>query len=71
MNDQKIKELLIEMLGSNAYNNNMIVERDLSRLVKAVNYLTSQIEITKRWCDDEGKDHINKVIETTVKILQQ
>ena len=51
-------KILIEMLGKNAFNNDMKVDSDMAKLVKTVNYLTTQFVITRRWCDEEGKDYL-------------
>lgn len=62
-------KILIEMLGKNAFNNNMKVDSDMAKLVKTVNYLTTQLIITRRWCDEEGKDYIKSVLESAESIL--
>jgi hypothetical protein len=70
MGDKDISELLTLMIGKNAFNNSMKVSSDFGNLVKAVNYLTIQLKITGRWCDEEGKEHIKGVIESTKEILK-
>lgn len=70
MGDEEINNLLTLMIGKNAFNNSMKVSSDFGKLVKAVNYLTIQLKITGRWCDDEGKEHIKSVIESTKNILK-
>lgn len=62
-------KILIEMLGRNAFNNGMKVDSDMAKLVKAVNYLTTQLVITRRWCDEEGKEHIESVLKSAESIL--
>jgi hypothetical protein len=67
--DKEIKAALIEMLGKNAYNNSMQVTTDTAKLIKCVDYLTIQLNMIKRWCDDEGKRHIDDVINNIKNIL--
>ncbi|MEI6059408.1 MAG: hypothetical protein WCR72_01815 [Bacteroidota bacterium] len=62
-------KILIEMLGKNAFNNDMKVDSDMAKLVKTVNYLTIQLVITRKWCDEEGKEHIKSVLESAESIL--
>lgn len=47
----------------------MKVDSDMAKLVKTVNYLTTQLVITRRWCDEEGKEHIKSVLESAESIL--
>ena len=70
MNDKEVSELLKQMLGKNAFNNGMKVEIDFGRLVKAVNYSVTQLKITERFCETEGKEHIEEVIENIKNILK-
>jgi hypothetical protein len=71
MGDREIDDILSTLLGRNAFNNSMKVSPDFGKLVKTVNYLTTQLKITGRWCDDEGKEHIKSVIETVKNILDE
>jgi len=71
MEDKEVNDILIKMLGNNAFENYMQVSPDFGKLVKTVNYLTIQLKITGRWCDDEGKEHIKSVIETVKNILDE
>lgn len=69
-NEGKIRTSIVNMLGENAHNNNYSVDTDFGKLCNAVNYLVTQIQITKGWCDDEGKGHVDSVIENTAAILE-
>lgn len=68
---EEVKVLLKTILGDSAYNNSMIVPKDISKLVKSVDYLTIQLQMVKRWCDDDGKNHIDEVINNLVGILKK
>jgi len=65
----EIKDILKQMLADNAFNNQMQVEEDFSKAIQAINYLMTQLDITKRFCTEEGKEHIQSVIESTIEIL--
>ena len=67
--ESKIEDQLQAYLGKNAFENNMQVEKDFSALVGALRYLVTQIQITARWCDEEGKAHVETVLQSTNEIL--
>ena len=67
----KIDNLLMEVLGRNAFNNDMKVDSDVTKLVKTITYLKSQLIINERWCDVDGKKHINEVMEQAESILSK
>jgi hypothetical protein len=67
---ERIEEILKQMLGEEAFNNSMKVQPDFARLAKTVNYLIMQLNITKRFCEEEGKDHIDSVIKNARGILE-
>lgn len=69
MNDKEITKLLTGLLGKNAYNNAFEVEKDFRNIALCVDYLTMQLLITKRWCDEDGKQHIDTVIENVKGML--
>lgn len=71
MNDPEITKILSEMLGNNAYGNQFEVESDFRKLALCVDYLAIQINITKRWCDEDGKQHIDDVIKSAKEILTE
>lgn len=53
-----MKEILKQILADSAFNNDMQVDPAVTRLVKAVNYLTTQIKIV-------GKNQSDKDLETS------
>jgi hypothetical protein len=65
-----IKTELIKILGEDVYNtHSFVVPENTKKMVKVIDYLFSQIQITKRWCDDDGKEHVDGVIENVKKML--
>lgn len=66
---EEVKVILKDILGRSAYNNSMIVPKEISKLVKSVDYLTVQLQMTKKWCDDDGKRHVDEVINNLIGIL--
>lgn len=64
-----MKKILIEILGKHAYNNGMKVDPEMEKLLKAVDYLIAQLLITRRWCNEEGNEHVSKVLNVTELIL--
>jgi len=68
---EEVKEAIIKILGTNANDNNSKVSKDVEVLSRCVKYLATQIKITKRWCQDEGKEHVDSVLESTKKILEE
>lgn len=67
----EIEARLIQMLGINAFNNGFEVDADFARLCKSVRYLVTQIGITARWCDEDGKEHVEKVLMSTVELMSE
>ena len=47
MTNENIKQKLKQILGDEVYNNDMKVPINISKLVKSVNYLTTQLNIIK------------------------
>jgi hypothetical protein len=66
----KNKDLLIEILGRNAFSNGMSVDSDVAKLVKSVDYLLAQLDILARWCEPDGREHISAVALTVNEILE-
>lgn len=68
---EEIKEELKKILADDAYSiGDMQVSARVQKLVKAVNYLVTQIKITGQWSDDEEcKDHISQVIANVKEML--
>jgi len=66
---EEITNTLIEMLGRNAIENDMVVDKDFGSLCSAVSYLVIQLKITRQWCDEHGKEHIEDVLGSVRKIL--
>jgi hypothetical protein len=64
-----MEEILIEMLGRNAFNNDMKVDHDMAKLAKAVKYLTAQLTVMLSWSDEEGVEYIKGIIEMGEEIL--
>lgn len=71
MGNPEIQNILQNLLGKNAIDNAHKVDDDFRKLTLAVSYLALQIEITKRWCDEEGKEHVDTVINKTKEILNE
>ena len=72
MENEEIKEMLKSILGSAAYNNSMIVPKDISKLVKSIDYLSVQLQIIKKDCkDDDQKRYIDEVIRNLIGILKK
>ena len=67
----EIEARLIQMLGRNAFNNSFEVDADFARLCKSVRLLVAQIGITARWCDEDGKEHVDKVLKSTVELMSE
>lgn len=70
MSDE-IKDELKRILGDDAFSmGNMQVSERVQKLVKAVNYLVTQLKITGKWSDDdECKDYIKQVIANVKEML--
>ncbi len=66
-----MEKKLAEMLGNNAFQNDMKVDCDFAKLVKTVNYLSTQLKIIGGYSDDEIKQHINDVLESATEILNK
>lgn len=68
---EEIKEELKKILGDDAYSiGYMQVSARVQKLVKAVNYLVTQLKITGKWSEDEEcKDHIKQVIANVKEML--
>jgi hypothetical protein len=71
MEDNEIDEILKKILGEDAFSNiDMKVSKDTSKLVKAVDYLVTQIKITGNMINNkEVSEHIKSVIKNTKDIL--
>ena len=71
-----MKNTLKKILGENAYNNglNFQVLDEVSKLVKAVNYQSTQMRFLKDYVSDDAKDEFDeyiKIIEkNTIEILE-
>lgn len=70
MTNENIKQKLKEILGDEAYNNDMKVPINISKLVKSVNYLTTQLNIIKSLCDDDQPFDVDGIIEQLEDILK-
>jgi GH24 family phage-related lysozyme (muramidase) len=68
-----IKQELKTILGDNAFScGTMKVSSTVSRLVKAVYYMDTQIKMLDRWIEDEqGKRHIEQVRQSVKNILNE
>lgn len=71
MGEKEINEILKTILGADAFNNgDFQVSSDISKLAKAVNYLTIQIRFTAQMVDTgEAKEHVKGVLLNTKEIL--
>lgn len=69
MEDQNLKEIFIKIFGEEAYKHEGKVSDSTINLFKAIRYYDTQLKITKRWCDEEGKKHIDGVLKTALRIL--
>jgi hypothetical protein len=67
--EETVKEQLIQILGTDAYNNFMEVNPDVARLCMTVKYLVTQLVTAGRMMPEGAKDHIEHVMQTTVDIL--
>jgi hypothetical protein len=45
-------------------------EDDLVNFAKTIDYMYSQLIITRRFCDDTGKNHIDDVLEIVDNIIR-
>lgn len=71
---EKIKDELKKILADDAYNSgDMQVSNRVSKLVKSVNYLVTQLNFTKDFVEPERKseifEHIDKVISNVKQML--
>jgi hypothetical protein len=68
-----IKEELKSILGADAFSlGNMQVSERVTKLVKAVKYMDTQLQMLDRWIEDEqGKEHIIQVRQTVKNILNE
>jgi hypothetical protein len=68
---KKRNDLLKAILGAEAFNDgDMQVPDPIPQLVKAVNYLTTQMGFIAKWdVSEEIKEHIEQVFESTNQIL--
>ena len=71
MGNKEVTELLITMLGRSAYDNSMKVPQDVSKLVKSVDYLTVQLQMIRKSCDDDNKRYIDEIINNLIGILKK
>lgn len=71
MGNKEVTELLITMLGRAAYDNSMKVPQDVSKLVKSVDYLTVQLQMIRKSCDDDNKRYIDEIINNLIGILKK
>jgi hypothetical protein len=77
MKNKDINEILKDILGTEAINdNNIQISENTSKLVKTINYLITQLEIIKREfnpeCDNSYlMEHIDSVINNTKEILSE
>lgn len=69
MEEKVLKEIFIKIFGEEAYKHEGKVSDSTIRLFKAIRYYDTQFKITKRWCDEEGKEHIDGVRKTAFRIL--
>lgn len=66
-----IKAELVKILGEDVYNtHSFVVPENTKKMVKAIDYLFAQIQITSKWCDEEGKEHVEDVVKTVKDILK-
>ena len=68
-----IKEELKSILGADAFSlGNMQVSERVTKLVKAVKYMDTQLQMLDRWIEDEqGKEHIIQARQTVKNILNE
>ncbi len=77
MNNNEIKEELKRILGEDAFDmGNMQVSDRVSKLVKSVSYLVTQLNITANMVEDETnrehiKGHVEQVVTATKGILSK
>lgn len=67
--DNELKEIFIKIFGEEAYKHEGKVSESTIRMFKAIRYYHTQLKITRRWCDEEGKEHINSVLKSGIRIL--
>jgi hypothetical protein len=66
-----MKEKLKQMLGENAFNNDMKVDDDFGKLIKTVNYAEYQIGHLKKFIDDkEILEYIDSILKSMKEILE-
>lgn len=62
---------IVQILGRNAFYNNMQVEADTSSLCRSVRYLVTQIITTAKMEPEDAKEHVAKVLESCLNMLTQ
>lgn len=67
--ENNIEHILIHVLGKNAYNNAMQVDKDVAGLCKAVRYLVTQIGIAANMEPEDAQEHVDKVLEATANLI--
>jgi hypothetical protein len=69
--DEELKQILKNILGDDAFNDgSMKVSDRVSKLVKSVNYLSTQLKIVKNDADQETKEYIDGIIDSVKNILK-
>lgn len=69
MLENSISERMSVMVGEHASNNQYEVQSDYSSLCKAIKYLVTQIKITANLDREDAPEHVEKVLESTINIL--
>lgn len=66
---EKITDKLKAILGEDAFDSDMQVSKNVSKLAKTVNYLTTQLIISAKNADDDNKEYIESVIKIAEEML--
>jgi len=76
VNNPDIRSSLMKILAKNAYNmGNMQIDKDVSKLCKAIYYLEGQLHLIIRYTDEsykeEAKDSLNTILQNANEILNE
>ena len=65
-----INDLIIQLVGRNACNNNVQVSADFRKVVQALRYLILQAPIMARNGDQEDKEYVENILGNVKKMLE-
>ena len=68
---EKLKPILIQLIGRHAFNNSLKVDPDFANLMGALEYLIIQMPIALRNSEQEDKDYGELLIATVKEMLEQ